>query len=70
MSFYENLKFQHQEMLLLLAIIFLTIYYYSRRISVDLDWLKQFPHPSPVLPIVGNIYEVAGSPTSKLRANK
>jgi hypothetical protein len=72
MFFHENLKFQYQEMLLLLAIIFLTIYYYSRRArrgNVDLDWLKQFPHPSPVLPIVGNIYEVAGSPTSKLGAN-
>jgi hypothetical protein len=72
MYFFQNIKFRYQELLLLVvALICLTICYARTilRRNVDLEWLKQFPHPSPVLPIVGNIYEVAGSPTSKLGAN-
>jgi hypothetical protein len=56
-----------QELPVLLALI-LTICWYMRRHgrkSKELAWLGKFSCPSLALPIVGNVYEFAGNPTSK-----
>jgi hypothetical protein len=56
-----------QELPVLLALILTFCWYMRRHVrkSKELAWLGQFPCPSLALPIVGNVYEFAGNPTSK-----
>jgi hypothetical protein len=69
-----NLRPEELSLILVVGLLLCSVSWYwqihSKR-KAELAWLNQFPCPSPALPIVGNVYEFAGNPTSNisLKAN-
>jgi hypothetical protein len=62
-----NLRPEELSLILLLGLLLCSVCWYwqlnSKR-KPELAWLNQFPCPSPAVPILGNVYEFAGNPTS------